>query len=468
MKRFIPLLLSLFCLPSLKAQPNIQLLEIANGFSRPVDIAHAGDARLFIVEQRGRIQIINAQGERHSDTFLNIENKVGSSAGERGLLGLAFHPNYATNGFFYVNYTQTSGHTRIARFNRSENDPNIADPNSEVILLAIDQPFGNHNGGGIKFGADGYLYVGMGDGGSAGDPQNNSQNNSSLLGKMLRIDVDNGSPYGIPEDNPFVNNTSVRDEIWATGLRNPWRFSFDRETNDMWIADVGQNAWEEISLQSGTSMGGENYGWRCKEGFENFRPNDCEADESLTEPIHVYQTGGPDGASITGGFVYQGQSSPALVGHYIYGDYVSQKIWSLTSNDNEEWTNQELLNSGIRISTFGEDQSGELYVAAHSQGTIFQIVADPISAVNNIPSLEYFTISPNPFQDNLKITLSKKNPIPIQLSIYNWNGQIVYETSIKGSGTYHKEMELRGYGSGLYYIELMQEGKRAVQKVVKQ
>ncbi len=468
MKRILPLLLFLFCLFSSIAQPNIQLVEIASNFVKPVDIAHARDARLFIVEQRGRIQIINEQGERLPEAFLNIENKIGSSAGERGLLGLTFHPNYADNGFFYVNYTRTNGATRIARFTTSLNNPNIADPNSEVVLLTIDQPFGNHNGGGIKFGADGYLYIGMGDGGSGGDPQNNSQNDNSLLGKMLRLDVDNGEPYAIPEDNPFVNTTTIRNEIWATGLRNPWRFSFDRTTQDLWIADVGQNSWEEVSFQPSTSEGGENYGWRCKEGFENFSPNDCATNELLIEPIHVYRTGGPDGASITGGFVYRGSTSPALVGHYIYGDYVSQKIWSLSSNDTNEWTNQELLNSGIRISTFGEDESGELYVAGHSQGKIFQIMGDPISAVNNIPSLEYFTVSPNPFHNNLKITLSKKNQIPIQLSIYNWNGQIIYETSIKGSGEYHHEMDLKGYASGVYYVALLQQGKRAVQKVVKQ
>ncbi len=468
MKIISPFLLYVFCSISLMAQPNIQLMEVAANFVRPVDITHAGDARLFIVEQRGQIQIVDEQGERLSEAFLNIENKVGSSAGERGLLGLAFHPNYANNGFFFVNYTRTNGDTRIARFTRMANDPNRADPNSEVILLTIDQPAANHNGGDLQFDADGYLYIGMGDGGSAGDPQNNSQNNNSLLGKLLRIDVDNGNPYAIPADNPFVNDSSTKDEIWATGLRNPWRFSFDRENNDLWIADVGQNNWEEVSYQSGTSEGGENYGWRCKEGFEDFSPNDCASNEVLTEPIHVYQTGGSDGASITGGFVYRGEANPALVGHYIYGDYVSQKIWSISKNDTNEWINQFLLRSGLRISTFGEDHNGEIYVASHFLGKIFQIIGDPISPIEEISSIEYFVTTPNPFQDILTIELITTNPSPIQLNVFNWNGQLIQETTIKGNGMLSQILDLKKHASGLYYVEILQDGQRAVRKVVKQ
>ncbi len=458
------------CAISLMAQPSIQLqlMEIAEGFSKPVDITNAGDARLFIVEQRGRIQIIDEQGERVSDAFLNIENKVGNSAGERGLLGLAFHPNYIDNGFFFVNYTGTNGDTRIARYTRTMEDPNKANPDSEVILLTIDQPFPNHNGGDLQFGADGFLYIGLGDGGAAGDPQNNSQNDNSLLGKMLRIDVDNGDPFSIPADNPFVNDSNIRDEIWATGLRNPWRFSFDRATNDLWIADVGQNTWEEISFQASTSQGGENYGWRCMEGFENFIPNSCATDELLTDPVHVYRTGSSDGASITGGFVYRGTTSPNLEGHYIYGDYVSQIIFSLTLNDSGEAINQELLDSGVFISTFGEDQNGELYMAAHMQGKIFQILSDPISSIDELPSIDFFHTTPNPFQYNLSLSLSTSSPSPIKLTMYNWNGQAIYETTIQGSGLHTKDIDMKKYASGLYYVELLQNGKRAIQKVVKQ
>ena len=450
------------------AQPSIQLMEIASGFSKPVDIANAGDDRLFIVEQRGRIQIINEQGERLSEAFLNIENKVGNSAGERGLLGLAFHPNYIENGFFFVNYTGTNGDTRIARYTRAMDDPNKADLNSEIILLTVDQPFGNHNGGDLQFGVDGYLYIGLGDGGSANDPQNNSQNDNSLLGKMLRIDVDTDDPFAIPPDNPFVNDSNVRNEIWATGLRNPWRFSFDRATNDLWIADVGQNTWEEISFQPSTSQGGENYGWRCMEGFDNFIPNSCSSDDLLTDPIHVYRTGSSDGSSVTGGFVYRGQTSPNLEGHYIYGDYVSQIIFSLTLNESGEAINQELMDSGIFISTFGEDQNGELYVAAHMQGSIFQILSDPISSIDAIPSIEFFHTSPNPFQNNLSLSLSTSSSAPIQLTVHNWNGQTIHKTTIQGSGLHTKDIDMKKYASGLYYVELLQDGKQAVQKVVKQ
>ena len=267
--------------PTAKTQPSINLQQIATGFNRPVDIVHAGDNRLFIVEQNnGRIRIMDQDGNINPTNFLDIGSRVGSTANEQGLLGLAFHPNYASNGYFYVNYTATNGNTNISRFTVSAN-PDVANANSEVILLTVSQPYNNHNGGGIKFGPDGYLYIGMGDGGSGGDPGNRAQNTTNLLGKMLRIDVDGGSPYSIPVDNPFVNNGSVSNEIWAIGVRNPWRFSFDRQTGDLWIADVGQGDWEEINMQPAASNGGENYGWRCYEGNIAFETAGCSSVSSF-------------------------------------------------------------------------------------------------------------------------------------------------------------------------------------------
>ena len=366
-----------FACTCLHAQ-NLELVEFASGFRSPVDISNAGDDRLFITERDGTVKILNADGSS-GGTFLDIDNMVTSCGGgcEIGLLGLAFHPDFAENGFFYVNYTAVGGgNTHISRFSVAANNPSVADPNSEVLLFNIPQPYGNHNGGCIKFGPDGYLYIGMGDGGSGGDPQAFSQNRQSLLGKMLRVDVDNGSPYSIPADNPFANDDETLDEIWSIGLRNPWRFSFDRETGDMWIADVGQNEWEEIDFEPAGSPGGVNYGWRCREGFETFNNSNCPPASQLTDPVHVYETssGFGQGCSITGGFVYRGCDFPEFYGKYIYGDYCSSRIWALTNNGDGTFSNEELLNyDNNEISGFGEDINGELYMAAIGEGKIYRV-----------------------------------------------------------------------------------------------
>ncbi len=373
-RHFIFLALLCFVFQDLRAQPIIQLQTWATGFVRPVDIASAGDERLFIVEQRGIIHILNAQGQRLPSPFLNIQSRVNSAASERGLLGLVFHPNYAENGYFYVNYTNTSGNTRISRFRVSASDPNVADPDSELILIGVNQPFSNHNAGDLNFGPDGYLYFGLGDGGSGGDPQNFGQNRQSFLGKMIRIDVNNGSPYAIPATNPFINDPTTLDEIWAVGLRNPWRFSFDRLTGDMWIADVGQNAWEEIDFQPASSTGGMNYGWRCYEGNNAYNTSGCQPASAYTFPIHVYPNNFNNGCSVTGGFVYRGNEFPDLYGHYIYTDYCSGRIWSLTPNGSGGWTNRQLLQGATNnYVSFGEDDKGELYLAALASGTILRV-----------------------------------------------------------------------------------------------
>lgn len=386
MKKLLTLLCALIFVFQTNAQPAIQLDQFATGLSLPVAITHAGDSRIFVVEKNGTIQILAENGQLAPNPFLDIDDRVNSVANERGLLGLAFHPNYADNGYFFVNYTNNSGATVIARFSVSENDPNVADPNSELILLTISQPFSNHNGGGVVFGPDGMLYIGTGDGGSGGDPENNGQTRTTLLGKMLRIDPNvegDDPPYFIPEDNPFAMDDFTLDEIWALGMRNPWRYSFDRETGDLWIADVGQNAWEEVNLQPADSEGGENYGWRCYEGFAVYDfSGDCNS-ITQTEPIHTYAHGGGFcRASITGGYVYRGTDFPALVGHYIYGDYCNGKIWSLVPDGNDGWTNTELLDfNNTEITAFGENVNGELYMAAIGQGRIYRVVQDCSGAV---------------------------------------------------------------------------------------
>ena len=368
MKRWIPLLLlPIFCHAA--TEPNVTLEPIASGLDQPVSITHAGDTRLFITLQEGQIVIYD--GTRILPTpFLDITDLV-LNGGERGLLSVAFDPNYAQNGRFFVNYTNNNGDTIIERYNVSASDPNRADRNSRVQLLFVDQPFANHNGGQLQFGPDGYLYIGMGDGGSGGDPGNRAQNLGDLLGKMLRIDV-SGPGYTIPPNNPFANSSNARREIWAYGMRNPWRFTFDRLTGDLWIADVGQGDWEEIDFQPASSTGGENYGWRRMEGTHCFNPpNNCN-DGTLVLPVIEY--GHTNGAcSVTGGSVYRGSLNPRLYGMYIYGDYCNGVIWGATRAATGAVTSQTLFNAPFLISTFGEDVNGEIYVADHLSGGIYRM-----------------------------------------------------------------------------------------------
>lgn len=366
MNRVLPFLLALLFSSSLHAA--IVFETVVTGLNSPVSITHAGDTRLFITLQIG--QVVIHDGTRILPLpFLDIRSLV-SAGGERGLLSIAFHPQYRQNGFFYVNYTNVQGHTVIARYSVSASDPNRADPASARQILFIEQPFANHNGGQLQFGPDGYLYIGMGDGGSGGDPGNRAQNPATLLGKMLRIDV-NGNPYSVPSSNPFVQDTAHRPEIWSTGLRNPWRFSFDRNTGDLWIADVGQGQIEEVNFQSRWSLGGENYGWRVMEGSRCFNPAPNCSRTGLVVPAIEY--GHSNGAcSVTGGYVYRGTRSPRLFGQYIYGDYCNGVIWSATRDPNGAVTVRQLADTGYLISTFGEDLNGELYVADHN-GAVYRI-----------------------------------------------------------------------------------------------
>ena len=352
----------------------IAVEKVGDDFEEPVQLTHAGDGsgRLFIVGRRGTIQIIQG-GAVQPAPFLNIGNLVSTGGSEQGLLGLAFHPGYRNNGRLFVNYTDTDGHTVIAEYRVSADDPNRANPDAVKVVLEYEQPYRNHNGGMLAFGADGYLYVGTGDGGSGGDPLGNGQKLTTVLGKMLRIDVDAGSPYAVPSDNPFVGVADVRPEIWAYGLRNPWRYSFDRETGDLYIADVGQNSIEEVSFQPAGSAGGENYGWNITEGSRCFSPGEACDKSGFVLPIAEYSH--EEGCSITGGYVYRGQSETALRGHYVFGDYCSGRIWTSVRSADGAWTTTERLTTGLSISSFGEDENGEIYFLDYRGGAIFRIKA---------------------------------------------------------------------------------------------
>lgn len=356
----------------------VELELVVAGLDTPVAIANAGDGsgRLFVVEKRGRILVVQ-DGQLVDTPFLDITNRIGSSQNEQGLLGLAFHPEYAANGLFFVNYTNREGDTTVSRFAVS-GAPGQADPGSETILLTLNQPAANHNGGHLAFGPDGYLYIGTGDGGAAGDRFGNGQNGQTLLGAMLRLDVDRGEPYAIPEDNPFVGNAAVRDEIWAIGLRNPWRYAFDRLTGDLYIADVGQNQYEEVNLQLAGSPGGQNYGWPIMEATHCY-PEDRACEQTgLTLPVVEYEHS--QGCSVTGGYVYRGQSSPLLTGIYLFGDYCTGRIWGLAAGNGGKWQVAELAQEDVLISSFGQDEAGELYLLDVGQGRLFKIIALPRQA----------------------------------------------------------------------------------------
>ncbi|MCS6940980.1 MAG: PQQ-dependent sugar dehydrogenase [Roseiflexus sp.] len=349
--------------------PRIALQQIADGFDRPLHIAHASDGsgRLFVVEKVGRIRIVR-DGKASPEPFLDITDRVGSRANEQGLLSVAFHPRYRDNGWLFVNYTNNDGDTVVSRFSASGDR---ADPSSEEVVLTIEQPFANHNGGLVVFGPDGMLYIGMGDGGSAGDPLGAGQDRWMLLGKILRINVET-LPYTIPPDNPWADGSGGRQEVWVFGVRNPWRFSFDRATGDLFIADVGQNRLEEVHMLPAGRSAGANLGWNVMEGNECFRRNDCDR-SAFDLPIDVYPHS--LGCSVTGGHVYRGTAFPALQGVYVFGDFCSGRIWGLRLSAGG-WERAELMQTRLQIATFGEDESGELYVAGYNNGVLYRIVVE--------------------------------------------------------------------------------------------
>ena len=435
MKKLINYLTLIFLCYNSSFSQSVLLESFGPSFNSPVEIKNAGDERLFVVEKSGKIKILNQNGSVNSTPFLDIEDRVSTNANERGLLGLAFHPNYPENPFFFVNYTNNSGATTISKFSVSANQDIAND--SETILLEINQPYANHNGGCINFGPDGNLYIGMGDGGSGGDPQNFSQNTESLLGKMLRINVNSGA-YSIPENNPYG------DEIWSVGLRNPWKFSFDSLNGDLWIADVGQNEFEEINMVQ-NNPANINYGWRCYEGNEPYNLSGCP-DEGLTFPVSTYShySSGDFKCSITGGYVYRGNQISGLNGVYFFADYCSGEIGLLSKNENDEW-DMSLAFPNINGSwvSFGEDINGELYIASIN-GSVYKII-DAALSNNEIDSdtLNYF---PNPFEDYIQINSGR----PINIELYDLSGRKLREFK-----NYNQEiLDLGFLNKGTYIIKV--------------
>jgi glucose/arabinose dehydrogenase len=361
------------------AVTTLRLERAYTGLNGPLGLVNAGDGsgRLFVVEKRGTIRVIRNGQVVTNSFFLDVRDRVRSDGSEQGLLGLAFHPRYRENGLFFVNYTNRSGDTEIVRF-RATPGSDTADAGSGQLILGYDQPAANHNGGHVLFGPDGFLYIGSGDGGGAGDQFNNGQNPGTLLGKMLRIDVDRsegGRPYAIPPGNPFVGQAGWRPEVWAYGLRNPWRYQFDRATGDLYIADVGQNMYEEVNFQP-AGQGGQNYGWPRMESAHCFRPaTNCDQ-SGLTRPIgEVSHAAG--NCSITGGFVYRGTAQPLLRGAYVFGDYCSGIIWTLHRDAAGNWVQTQMVDTNAAISSFGEDEGGELFLTALNDGNVYRVVAGP-------------------------------------------------------------------------------------------
>jgi glucose/arabinose dehydrogenase len=343
----------------------VKLVPVIDGLNRPIYITGSGDGsnRLFVNEQGGKIWIIK-DGEKSDTPFLDVSSLLSSDVfnggySERGLLGLAFSPDFKTNGIFFIDYTDVNGDTVIARYKVSADNPDVADPASATTFLTQKQPYANHNGGQLAFGLDSYLYIAFGDGGSGGDPENRAQNLGTWLGKILRIDV-SGDSYTVPADNPFVSTDGALPEIWAYGLRNPWRFSFDKQTGDLYIGDVGQNQWEEVDFQPAGDKGGENYGWNIYEG--NHPYSGAAAPANMTLPVAEYSHS--EGIAVTSGYVYHGTKMPDLVGVYFYGDYGTGTIWSLYRDASGQWqSNYFMRNSGYTISSFGQGDDNELYIA---------------------------------------------------------------------------------------------------------
>ncbi|MGR7811765.1 PQQ-dependent sugar dehydrogenase [Lacinutrix undariae] len=464
MKHFLVFIVCLFFTFS-NAQ-SIDLEIFATGFSNPVNIKHADDSNLYVVERAGVIKKVLANGEVASSPLLNISQNVNSNTQEQGLLGLAFHPQYIENGFFYVNYINDDGNTVISRFTKASEIS--ANPLTELILLTVTQPYANHNGGDLAFGPNGYLHIAIGDGGSGGDPDNNAQDLTTHLGKLLRIDIDNtshGKNYAIPETNPFpsTQNPNALPEIWAYGLRNPWKFSFDFTTNELWIADVGQSSKEEINKVS-TNTAGINYGWRCYEGSSSYNALQCPEQNSITFPIGEYNYGGnPYRCSITGGYRYRGTSFSDFIGLYFFADYCSNEIGVLSETDNTWSLNFVKRQVGNGWSCFGEDSSGELYIGGLASGIIYKLQSPSLQTNDNF--ISKIKMYPNPTTDQFTLEFSANYTEINSVEIFNIHGKLI--KSITNFESQLKVVNTKTFSSGMYLISIKNKsGNKTIKKLI--
>ena len=467
MKKDLPLRLVAFlfglsvCIPHLKAQPQLTFTPFINNVSSAVDIKNAGDGsnRLFIVQQTGAVRIYK-NGALLTRPFLNVADII-KNGSEQGLLSIAFPPNYKQAGYFFIYYTATNANVTLARYKVSAGNPDVADASSGVVLFSYAKPggFNNHNGGALQFGRDGYLYVTIGDGGSGGDPFNNAQNLSSPFGKMHRLDVRrlNAPYYKIPADNPFVNTPNALKTIWAYGLRNTWRWSFDRQNGNAWIADVGQDLWEEVNVSNPSVAKGANYGWRCYEGNTVYNSDSCGVSSNYHFPILAYPHNTTTGGySVTGGYVYRGNAIPALKGYYICADYISANAWKIVSNGSGGWNISMQKNVPSSIVSFGEDESGELY-AASLNGTVYKIgvqagVSESVQSSIVANEIKQNHVYPTVI-NNRAITLAMKDVFK-SVRIVDLSGKQVFTQNLTDqTGTV--QLALPALGKGMYMLELV-------------
>ena len=465
------LILSFFAAAQVYPQVNFVNAFLNLTFTQPIYMTHAGDGtnRLFVVQQRGIIKVFpNDSMTTNVQNFIDLSNIVSSSGNERGLLGLAFHPNYSSNRYFFVYYTrQSDGALRISRFTTQSGNPNKADSLSELNMLTIAHPtYTNHNGGCLMFSSDGYLYVGTGDGGSGGDPNNNAQNLNMLLGKILRIDVNTpsgGNNYSIPPSNPYATGGGA-PEIFAVGMRNPWRFSRDPVTGTIYCGDVGQDAVEEVD----TLSVGKNYGWRCYEGNSVFNTSGCQPISAYTFPIATYPNAGAD-ISITGGYVYRGSRVPWLVGRYVYADYGSRKVWKLLLSGGVVSDNSVFANAPQGVPSFGIDQNNELYIVG-SSGTIYKFQDALIGVNGNSTQLPAgFSLEqnyPNPFNPSTVVYYNVGTASSINITVFDVTGKqaAVLLNENKPAGRFSVEWNASNMPSGVYFYRMTIDGSQSVEK----
>jgi glucose/arabinose dehydrogenase len=477
MKKYVYMVCALLlCSSFVYCQNSLHLIRFSSGYTSPLGVENCGDSRLFVVQKTGQIMICDSNGRKLVRPFLDISDRISfadRTSGEQGLLGLAFDPGYSSNGFFYVFYTNKSHNIQISRFRVSLSNPNLGKLITEKKILEIKKTYTYHNGGSLRFGPDGYLYIGTGDDGGEGDVPNNAQNPATLLGKMLRIDVHSGKAlYNIPPTNPFVNRPGYKPEIWALGLRNPWRWSFDDVSGALMIGDVGQSLWEEINRKLSSSKGGENYGWRCYEGDHPFNMDSCNTETQLTFPKYEYAHSSTTGdCCVIGGFTYRGKKYPAMYGKYYFTDYCSGMFRSLTFKSGIATEQDELDGANHAYTSFGEDYKRELYVVNQNDSSIYRLAAENTATIASAPLASVsLSVYPNPARGYCTANYTTTKAEACTVSLYNATGvQLVAEKHISIAGKNNWQITIPANVKGECYISVTSaSGTRIMQSILVQ